>query len=71
MATGPRFGFYYAVASVPLMGAGIFGPEVFNLSLEAKTICILLLRWLGYPMRPDRRGEGTECRGSGTRHAWA
>jgi hypothetical protein len=38
MAVTPRSGFYYALASIPLMGAGIFGPDVFHLSLEAKTI---------------------------------
>jgi hypothetical protein len=38
MAVGPRSGFYYAAASIPLMVAGIFGPDVFHLSLEAKTI---------------------------------
>jgi hypothetical protein len=38
MATAPRFGFYYALASIPLMGAGVFGPDVFHLSVEAKTV---------------------------------
>jgi hypothetical protein len=38
MAASPRFGFYYALASIPLMGAGVFGPDVFHLSVEGKTI---------------------------------
>jgi hypothetical protein len=38
MAAVPNSGFYYALASIPLMGAGVFGPDVFHLSLEAKTI---------------------------------
>lgn len=35
---GPRFGFYYAVASFPLMAAGVLGPDLFPVSLEAKAL---------------------------------
>jgi Leucine-rich repeat (LRR) protein len=37
-----RPGFYYAIASVPLMGAGVFGPDVFHFSPEAKGIAFYL-----------------------------
>jgi hypothetical protein len=46
MARGPRFGFYYAIASIPLMGAGILGPDVLPLSPEWKAatfyVCVAL-----------------------------
>jgi hypothetical protein len=38
MAVSPGSGFYYALASIPLMGTAVFGPDVLHLSLEAKTI---------------------------------
>jgi len=41
MAKSPRFGFYYAIAGIPLMGAGIFGPDVLGFSFEAKKIAFL------------------------------
>jgi Leucine-rich repeat (LRR) protein len=37
-----RPGFYYAIASVPLMGAGVFGPDVLHLSQPAKKIAFYL-----------------------------
>jgi hypothetical protein len=42
MPKGPGAGFYYAIAAVPLMGAGIFGPEVLSLSAEGKRIAFFL-----------------------------
>ena len=38
MRTSPKSGFYYAAASVPLMGAGVYLPDVFHLSVRGKEI---------------------------------
>jgi hypothetical protein len=43
MRSAPRFGFYYTIAGVLLMGAGIFGPDVFHLSPGGKEIAFFLL----------------------------
>jgi hypothetical protein len=37
-----RSGFYYALAGVPLMGAGVFGPDVLHLPQEGKEVTFYL-----------------------------
>ncbi len=43
-SAGPRFGFYYALAGIPLMVAGVLGPDVLHLSDRSKVVsfCVCL-----------------------------
>jgi hypothetical protein len=43
MATGPRFGFYYTVASIPVMGVGLFGLMFFTCPLRGKRALFLFV----------------------------
>jgi hypothetical protein len=38
MPSGPQFGFYYTIASVPLMIAGTVAPDIFHLPVQMKEI---------------------------------
>jgi hypothetical protein len=42
MGKGPRAGFYYALAAFLLMLAGVFGPDVFDLSHTQKSVAFVL-----------------------------
>jgi hypothetical protein len=42
MPSGPKFGFYYAIAAVPLMIAGVVAPDVFHLSPQRKEVTFFL-----------------------------
>ena len=42
MRKRPQAGFYYGIAAIPVLGAGIVGPDVFHASAETKQIVFLV-----------------------------
>ena len=67
MQRGPRSGFFYALSCLPVLGAGIVGPDIFHASEEVKkavfAICVVLaLTCLVVGHVKEKRGEAADIR---------